>query len=75
MSSLHLSLSVGPSGDFELFSHQKWDEVLWPAHLSCRHMYVPGGCCVTHSARAEEFLGAVVSSAASGDVGFTAHTI
>lgn len=76
MSSLHLSLSVGLSRDFELFPHQKWDEVLWTAHLSCRHMYVPGGCCVTHSAGVKEFLGALsVSSAASGDVGFTAHTI
>ena len=41
----------------------------------CLH-FLPRGCCVTHSSGGKELLYAVsASSTASGDVGFTAHTM
>lgn len=78
MSSFCIFLPVRLNRAFELFPYQKWDEMLWPAHFSCRHMYVsafflPRAGSVTHSSGGEELLYAVsVSSTASGSVGFTA---
>lgn len=46
MGSFYIFLSVRLSRGFELFPYQKWDELLWTAHFSCRHMYVPPFFCL-----------------------------
>lgn len=45
MSSFCIFLPVRLNRAFELFPYQKWDEMLWPAHFSCRHMYVSAFFC------------------------------